>query len=351
MSQSVPSEADDSSPQSSSDETSIVRDVVPEVATPSSTQSPLTTTEVDSAAVSPAPAHTGPTLDEQLSELQVPPPWLEDVTTSYDTNNPWSEARLEIRRLLGLNQDESRREAIKLTWIYLQKNDIGDGHEYPMYMYLGGEPVWAVQAYEEFIAKPHPHPPFHAMLSLASLYKTFGEFERAEATLQDAMDNPPEPPWEIASLADVNAAFGDLYADLGRTDEARTHYAEAIRLYPTSNQPYGQHELNRKAAIVQTRLDLLDAQALSEADLQDGTYQTMSLGYSGDLHVTLSIVEGRIADVQISHQEKIDQNACVIIPRRIVEQQSLDIDGVSGATVTKNAIVDAVFQGLREAAH
>lgn len=148
----------------------------------------------------------------------------------------------------------------------------------------------------------------------------------------------------------MNAALGDLYAAWGKSPLARTHYAEAIRLYPTSNQPYGQPELKRKAAKVQTRLNLLDARALETAQLKDGRYQMKSLGYSGDIDVTLVIAQGRIADVRLRHQEKIDQNACVIVPKQIVERQSLKVDSISGATVTKDAIVDAVFQGMKQAA-
>lgn len=299
---------------------------------------------------SPSPPPRGGSLDEQLRALQVPPPWLGSVSTPYNTSKPWSEARLEIRRLLGLNQDAARREAIKLTWIYLQKNDIGDGHEYPMYMFLGGEPVWAARAYEEFIAKPHQNTPLHAMLPLASLYVTFGEFDKAEGMLRRALQEPPAPPWRISAQADVNAAFGDLYAAWGKTDVARKHYAEAIRLYPTSNQPYGHHQLKFKAGKVQTRLDLLDARAIESAKLKDGRYQMTSLGYSGDVAVTVRIAQGRIADVQIKHQEKIDQNACVLVPKRIVERQSLQVDSISGATITKDAIVDGVFRGLKQAA-
>ena len=77
--------------------------------------------------------------------------------------------RLEIRRLLSLNTEAARKEAIKLTWIYLQKKDIGDGHEYPMYLFLGGEPLWAVRAHKSW-REPHEVAPDHAYISLAVLY-------------------------------------------------------------------------------------------------------------------------------------------------------------------------------------
>jgi uncharacterized protein with FMN-binding domain len=295
-------------------------------------------------------ARQGPaSLEQQLAGLQVPPAWLEGVRTAYDTARPWKDARLEIRRLLSLNTDAARKEAVKLTWIYLKKNDIGDGHEYPMYLFLGGEPLWAVLAHEEFLARPHKETPIHAYLSLASLYTRFGAFDKAKAVLDKAMTGLPGPPWRIARQADLHSAYGDLYAAWGKSDLARENYTEAVRLYPTSNQPYGQHLLKRQAGRVQTKLDLLSAQSLADATLRDGRYTSTALGYAGDLHVTLTVRDGKIADVQVKHEEKIDQGACVIIPRRIVEKQSVLVDGISSATVTKDAIIDGTLGCLRKA--
>jgi len=39
----------------------------------------------------------------------------------------------------------------------------------------------------------------------------------------------------------------------------------------------------------------------------------------------------------------------VIIPKRIIDKQSLQVDGVTGATVTKDAIVAGTLQALRQA--
>ena len=75
-----------------------------------------------------AAANAKPSLDEALAQLQVPPAWFDEVKVQYDTNQPWKDARLEVRRLLSLNQN---REAIKLTVLYVRKGDIGDGQRIP----------------------------------------------------------------------------------------------------------------------------------------------------------------------------------------------------------------------------
>lgn len=316
---------------------------------PQSTSSESVTPESSaSASIQPAepPAIS---LDDQLAELVVPPLWLESVATSYDTANLWKDARLEIRRLFSLGQPETHREAIKLMWIYHAKDDMGNHHEYPMYTFLGGEFVWSVKAHLEFLAQPHEHSPIHSYITLASLYGQFGEFARAQAMLDTALQLLPEPPWGIMRQADLMRAYGDLYAQWGNADEAKRCYAEARELYPTAKPPYGGHLLPRRAADCQAKLDLLTFQSLATTQLTDGQYRDQALGYAGDINLTVEIQAGRIADIQLEHQEKIDQNACVIIPRRIIDQQSLMVDGISGATVTKDAIVAGVYRCLKQA--
>ncbi len=298
-------------------------------------------------------------LEAALAALKVPPDWFDSVEIHYHTNHPWKDARLEIRRLLaaasGQQRGQSSREAMKLTYLYHRKNDIGDGHEYPMYMFLGGEYAWATRAYIDFtkqlLANPDSGDHIHAFLCLASCYAHFDEFDKALDTLNTALRRLPKPPWRIARQADIHDSFGDLYAKMDQADQARQHYAEAAGLYPTSNQPYGGHLLKRRAAKVQSKLDLLDYKSLATATLRDGTYRVKTLGYSGDkdVEVTVIIRAGRIGDVQIDHAEKIELGATRIIPQRIIDKQSLQVDAITGATVTCDAILEGAFRALKQA--
>jgi uncharacterized protein with FMN-binding domain len=286
-----------------------------------------------------------PSLDEALARLKVPPDWFDEVKVQYDTNQPWKDARLEVRRLLSLNRN---REAIKLTVLYLRKGDIGDGHEYPMYLYMGGEYAWAVQEYRQRLAS-QPKGYTHEYLCLAACYRHFGLYQDALALLDVAQQRLPDPPWRIAQEADICDYRGDLYAEMGKFDQATQQYQKAIVLYPTSDQPYGRHLLHRRAAKVQSKLDLLTVKAIESGTLRDGTYTGQSLGYVGDVTVAVTIRKGRITDVRVQHQEKIDQKATTIIPQRIIAAQSLKVDGITGATVTYDAIIDGALQALKRA--
>jgi len=291
-------------------------------------------------------------LEEQLAAFTIPPAWLDDVQPKWKTSKPWKEARQEIRNLLGKADDASRREGIKLTWDYLQKNDIGDGHEYGMYMFLGHEPLWAIHVYREWLAKDdHSYPPYFGVKALAALYTKHGVFEEAEKVLtRSKAFKSPDPKWNEVRAAELNDAFGDLYTSWGKIDQAKASYREAVRLFPLAKPPYGKHLLPRKAKKVQAKLDLLSTASLDGASLSDGQYKEIAFGYSSDVQLVVQVKGGRMVNVRVTkHEEKIDQDACILIPQRMSDTQSLQVDGVSGATVTRDAIVSGTLNALKKA--
>lgn len=291
-------------------------------------------------------------LEAKLAGFKVPPDWLSSVTTEWDVQGiPWKDARLEIRRLLGLNDEVARREGIKLTWDYLQKEDIGDRHEYGMYMFLGNEPLWAIIAFRERIDDEDlNYPPYFDIKALASLYTDYGLYSEAEKLLQRGVTlHPPEAGWVEMREAEMHDALGDLYVAWSKPEKATESYGEAKRLYPLSKPPFGRHLLPRRAKKIQSKLDAISMASLDGVTLKDGVYRETALGYSGDIKLTLTVADGKIADIGVEHQEKIDQNACKVIPLRIIEQQGLRVDGISGATVTKDAIVAGSLRALKQA--
>lgn len=85
----------------------------------------------------------------------------------------------------------------------------------------------------------------------------------------------------------------------------------------------------------------------------DGTYETTVDGAQGPLSVEVTITDGDISDVVIlEHEETEDlaDPALEDVPATIIESNSTDVDTVSGATVTSEAITEAVDTALLEAA-
>ena len=75
-------------------------------------------------------------------------------------------------------------------------------------------------------------------------------------------------------------------------------------------------------------------------------------GFGGDVTVTVTLEGDKITDVKAEGANEtagIGSNAIEQLPAKIVEANSADIDGISGATVTSDAIKTAVKAALAEA--
>lgn len=102
-------------------------------------------------------------------------------------------------------------------------------------------------------------------------------------------------------------------------------------------------------------LVLLVTACSSAASYTPGTYTITVDGHNGPLETTVLISEdGAIEQITLNHEESVDHipevaQAVESIPAAIVDKQSTDVDVVSGATVTSNAIIEAVDLALEEA--
>lgn len=85
---------------------------------------------------------------------------------------------------------------------------------------------------------------------------------------------------------------------------------------------------------------------------KDGIYTETAKGKKGNFDVTVNIENGEIADIVIGdNSETPDKGGVAIetIPEKIIDTQSIDVDTVSGATITSNCIKDAVARCLEKA--
>lgn len=86
--------------------------------------------------------------------------------------------------------------------------------------------------------------------------------------------------------------------------------------------------------------------------LTDGSYTGVSKGNNGDVTVKVTVSGGAISAVEVvEHSETagISDPAIERIPSAIVENQSVAVDAVSGATNTSNAILNAVKDCIKQA--
>lgn len=85
---------------------------------------------------------------------------------------------------------------------------------------------------------------------------------------------------------------------------------------------------------------------------KDGTYIGTGTGYRPGLQVSVTIKNGKIADIQVTSNNETPRFAeqpFAIVPNEIVQAQSTEVDGVSGATRSSNGIKQAVEDALSKA--
>lgn len=88
-------------------------------------------------------------------------------------------------------------------------------------------------------------------------------------------------------------------------------------------------------------------------ELKDGKYEATVDGQEGPMTVNVTIADGKISEVVVGDNketEAVASGAIKDIPAKIVETNSVEVDSVSGATLTSERIKKAVVQCLTEAA-
>ncbi|MBQ6377010.1 MAG: flavocytochrome c [Lachnospiraceae bacterium] len=83
-----------------------------------------------------------------------------------------------------------------------------------------------------------------------------------------------------------------------------------------------------------------------------GTYTAAATGFGGDVNVTVEVSEDKIekVDIEGEHEtENIGSFAVDMLDDRILEAQSPNVDALTGATVTSNAVLGALKKALTEA--
>lgn len=97
------------------------------------------------------------------------------------------------------------------------------------------------------------------------------------------------------------------------------------------------------------------AEAATPADgalFVPGTYEASDKGFGGDINVAVTVTDNEITEVKIEgdHEtENIGSFAVEMLDDRIMEAQSPNVDALTGATVTSNAILRAVKSAFTQA--
>lgn len=99
----------------------------------------------------------------------------------------------------------------------------------------------------------------------------------------------------------------------------------------------------------ESALELAKGTEVAEKIVKDGEYVTEVIGHEGTVKVATTFRDEKITAVKVLlHDETqgIGTYAIDGIPAKIVESQSINVDGISGATVTGNSIKSAVAEAV-----
>ena len=91
----------------------------------------------------------------------------------------------------------------------------------------------------------------------------------------------------------------------------------------------------------------------SQGKWKDGTYTGEAAGNNGPVKVSVTVKAGKISSVEVvEHKETpvLSDPAISQIPKSVVKKQTWEVDSVSGATRTSDAIKNAVKNALENAA-
>lgn len=101
--------------------------------------------------------------------------------------------------------------------------------------------------------------------------------------------------------------------------------------------------------------------------LTDGSYESVQPGVNGDVTVSVTVADGAIADVQVTGSEEtagigaplvnkggetvtsLGETPADLLSRLIVENNSIGLDTVTGATITSAAVINAVSDCIEQA--
>ena len=168
------------------------------------------------------------------------------------------------------------------------------------------------------------------------------EADKAEETAEPAADEKAE---ETTEAEGDKAEQADEKAAPAADDSKAEKPAAGDKAEPAADEKAEEPAAGDKAEQA--------APAAEAAALTDGEYTAEGKGIGGKVPVTVTVKDGKIAEVKVgenSETQGIGSKAIEQLPAKIVEAGGTEgVDAVSGASVTSKAIFTAVEDCLKQA--
>ena len=96
----------------------------------------------------------------------------------------------------------------------------------------------------------------------------------------------------------------------------------------------------------------IESEKNAESNYKDGIYNGEAKGFGGTVAVEVTVENGKINKIDVTSHEKEDAayfDSAIYVIDEIIDEQSTDVDTVSGATFSSNGIIGAVKDALGKA--
>ncbi len=144
----------------------------------------------------------------------------------------------------------------------------------------------------------------------------------------------------------------EICRSAGRYDDALAYYEKILALPDSETRPWNHHETDDK---FHADINRIGTESLKKLDLKripDGPYTATVEAYGGQMTVQVVLKNGNIESVDVTRHWETYEYFVMAQPtaRQMVEKQSVaGADVITGATVTSDAIINAVAAALAKA--
>lgn len=290
------------------------------------------------------------------------PPWLADVALpEFEI----TDERLPMRKQVDARfQRNEPRTAIRILYELIDKSS-GDAQRFGKY-YIKEGLMWAGEIPYSMLAYQHALPDPASHMQLGMCYLHYRQYEAALEQFRAAVELAPNSDTPTEMLR------GQIYWNSGQLYQYADDLTTAAAAYERAEQSYREQAnapdfpdsfKNGQISRAEQMAEMIEfcryAQGSGIGSLEpgrdnravSGTFAGSAQGYSGRIYVEVALDEGRIERVDVTrHRESNPLTAIELIPGRIVERQSLNVEWVPGAKYTSRAIVAAAFRAIERSA-
>ncbi len=183
--------------------------------------------------------------------------------------------------------------------------------------------------------------PYYAFEVKPTYTNTQGGPERSAAG--EVLDTKGKPIPHLYSAGECGSIWGDIYQGAGNLGEC---FAYGII---SGKNAAAEKSDNFRGSVMEGKTSVSFAAVKAEIDVSKDEYIGVGTGIGGDIKLGVKVEDGKIVDVSVLEQHEtpeIGGRAFDTLVEQAKAAGSIEIDGVSGATVTTNGFKTALEDAL-----